>query len=451
MRVAVIGTGYVGLITGVGLALRGQGVTCVDHNPAIIERLNRGEPTIHEKGVGQALNKTREAGLFQATTDLAQAVAQSELTLIAVGTPDADRQIDLSSVQNAAREIGVVLRRLSSYHTVVVKSTVLPGTTDSVILPLLLEASGKKPGEFGLGFNPEFLREATALEDFLFPDRIVLGADDPRSAAQLRELYGGWRVDFLEVNTRTAEMIKYANNCLLATQISVCNEIANLAAALGGIDAHTVMQGVHLDNRWNPLTASGERINPGILRYLIPGCGFGGSCFPKDVQALVTQGRNLDLPMRVLEAVLKTNREQPLQVVRLLSQGLGGLQDRKIAVLGLAFKPDSDDVRQSVSLPIIQALLAGGARVAAADPVARHRAREVFTSSPVDIYADWRQAVQDADAVALVTAWDEYRSLPIAELQALMRGDLIVDGRGVCSYLEKSGLFRVYKIGFTPL
>jgi UDPglucose 6-dehydrogenase len=450
LRVSIIGTGYVGLITGVGLALRGQTVTCVDLDPVIVEKLNNGEPTIFEKGLEQALKEVLEAGRFQVTTNLAQAVAETELTIIAVGTPDSDGQIDLRYVQQAARDIGAVLRSKSNYHTVVVKSTVLPGTVDSVVLPLLEQASGKKLGEFGLGFNPEFLREASALEDFLYPDRIVLGADDPLSAAHLRELYDCWDVDFLEVNTRTAEMIKYANNCLLATQISVTNEIANLAAALGGIDAATVMQGVHLDHRWNPLNAEGQRVNPKILDFLFPGCGFGGSCFPKDVQALVAQGQSIGLPMHVLASVLRTNEEQPLEIVRLLSQGLGDLAGKRIAILGLSFKPESDDMRQSVSLPIIRALLGKGAQVSAADPVAHLRAREALGSLLIPLSADWRLAVRDVDAVALVTAWNEYRFLPAAELRRLMRGDLIVDGRGISSSLESSGLFRIIKIGFTP-
>ena len=212
MRVSIIGTGYVGLITGVGLAEHGHVVICVDVNRQIIQGLNQGVPPIFEEGLGDALGRVREAHRFSATLDLQRAVRKTDLSIIAVGTPNTNGEIDLRYVRNAARQIGEALRCKEAFHTVIVKSTVLPGTTDSIVLPILEETSGKRLGDFGLGMNPEFLREGNALEDFLHPDRIVLGADDAKSADNLMELYSGWRTDFLCVNTRTAEMIKYANN-----------------------------------------------------------------------------------------------------------------------------------------------------------------------------------------------------------------------------------------------
>lgn len=450
MLVSVIGTGYVGLVTGVGLAQRGHSVVCVDLNPEIVRRLNLGEVTIYEKGLEVALAKTQEVGRFKATMNLVEALEGSELTIIAVGTPSTHGGIDLSYVREAARQIGEVLRGKLTFHTVVVKSTVLPGTTSSVVLPVLEDTSGKRLGDFGLGVNPEFLREGRALEDFMNPDRIVVGADDFRSAEKLRELYKGWKADFIEVNSRTAEMIKYANNCLLATQISVANEIANLAAALGGIDGVEVMRGVHLDRRWNPLGSDGSRISPEILTYLLPGCGFGGSCLPKDVEALVAQGRQLGLPMRILDAVHKTNDEQPLQVVRFLMEGLGNLCGKRVAILGLAFKPNTDDVRQSPALTIVRELLAKGAHVAAADPVAHQNAKKVLGQSAA-IHTDWRDAARDAHAVVVVTGWDEYRTMLPAELKSLMSGDVIVDTRRILSAGDFTTHFRVYKIGCEPV
>lgn len=451
MRVSVIGTGYVGLVTGVGLAARGHTVTCVDVNPQIIEMLNRGEVAIYERGLDAILVDVQEAGRFRATMHFAEAVNESELSIIAVGTPDTHGQIDLRHVQEAAMDIGRALGDKSSYHTVVVKSTVLPGTTDSVILPILEEFSGKKLGKFGLGVNPEFLREGNALEDFMKPDRIVLGSDDALSAKKLMELYAGWEVDFVEVNMRTAEMIKYVNNCLLATQISVTNEIANLVTALGGIDIVEVMHGVYLDRRWNPIDSDGQRVNPGILTYLFPGCGFGGSCLPKDIQALIAQGKQLGLPMWVMDAVLKVNNEQPLQVVSLLTQALEDLHGKRIAVLGLAFKPNTDDVRQSPALPIIRDLLTKGVYVTATDPVAYAKAKQELARLRVPIHADWREAVQDADAVVFATGWDEYRTISPKELKSLMSGDLIVDARHVLPATGFAGQFRIYKIGNVPL
>jgi len=291
------------------------------------------------------------------------------------------------------------------------------------------------------------LREGSAVKDFMEPDRIVLGADDAQSAKTLRELYLTFQTDFLEVNTRTAEMIKYANNCLLATQISTSNEIANLAAALGGIDAYEVMRGVHLDRRWNPVSSEGGRINPGILSYLIPGCGFGGSCFPKDVQAFVTQGKQLGLSMNVLDGVLKTNRDQPLQVVELLSKGLGILKGKRVAILGLAFKPGTDDIRESPAIPVIRRLLAEKVQVTASDPVANERAKEEFGGEPVAFYANWEDAVVNADAVVILTAWDEYASVSADELKGRMSGDLIIDARNVLGDSAIPDYFRVFKIG----
>jgi UDPglucose 6-dehydrogenase/GDP-mannose 6-dehydrogenase len=286
MRVGIIGTGYVGLVSGICLAAKGHSVTCVDLNQAIVDRLNGGTPHIHERGLPELLSEVRRQGLFAATCDLDAALDGADLVLIAVGTPSKDGVIDLGQIVAAARSIGAYLRRRDRFLSVVVKSTVVPGTTDTIVRAAIEEASGKAFPAFGLGMNPEFLREGEAIEDFMEPDRIVLGHEDPETLARLEELYAPWQADKLRVNTRTAELIKYANNALLATQISAINEIANLATAIGGIDVMDVVRGVHLDKRWNPITQDGGRVAPPILTYLVPGCGFGGSCFPKDLQAL---------------------------------------------------------------------------------------------------------------------------------------------------------------------
>jgi UDPglucose 6-dehydrogenase len=239
MKLAVVGTGYVGLVSGVCLAAKGHDVTCVDLNPEIVERLNRAEPTIHERGLPELLAEVHGAGNFRATTTLSEALEGAESVILAVGTPSENGVIDLKYIRAAAAEIGSVLRDRDDYLSVIVKSTVVPGTTDTVVREEIETASGKTLGQgFGLGMNPEFLREGEAIEDFMEPDRIVFGHEDDTTLQHLRELYAPWDVDKLEVNTRTAEMIKYANNCLLATQISAVNEIANLAAAVGGHRRH---------------------------------------------------------------------------------------------------------------------------------------------------------------------------------------------------------------------
>ena len=261
------------------------------------------------------------------------------------------------------------------YHVVVVKSTVVPGTTDELVLTALEKASGKKAGvDFGVGMNPEFLREGEAVGDFMNPDRIVLGGLDERTHRTLQEVYEPFAgVDVVLTNNKTAEMIKYASNSLLATLISFSNEIGNLCSSIGGIDALEVMHGVHLDKRFTPILPSGERITPGFISYLEAGCGFGGSCFPKDVKALIAHGQKHASSMRMLESVIETNQHQPNQVLTRVEKHFPSVEDVDIAVLGLAFKPGTDDMRESPAIPIVNALREKGARIKAYDPVADRR------------------------------------------------------------------------------
>ena len=427
MKVAVVGTGYVGLVSGVCLAAKKHDVVCVDINPEIVEKLNQGEPTIHERGLPALLAQVRSAKNFRATTDLADALNDAEVVVIAVGTPSENGVIDLKYVRAVAREIGEYLRGCDRHVSVIVKSTVVPGTTDTVVRHELETSSGKKLGDFGLGMNPEFLREGEAIEDFMYPDRIVLGCEDPATLERLEALYAPWEVDKVRVNTRTAEMIKYANNCLLATQISAVNEIANLSAALGGIDVMDVMEGVHLDKRWNPILQTGERANPQILSYLIPGCGFGGSCFPKDVQALRSQGEAHNLPMRMLNAVLDVNEAQPVQVTEIIERDTGPLTGRTVLLLGLAFKPETDDVRESASLKIAASLLEKGAKVFAHDPIATENFKKAFGADAgrISFIDSWQDKLKEAEVIVLATRWSTYDELRSCNLA----GKTIFDAR----------------------
>jgi UDPglucose 6-dehydrogenase/GDP-mannose 6-dehydrogenase len=417
MRVAVLGCGYVGLVTGVCLAAKGHRVACVDIDRGIVGRLNAGTPHIHEDGLLEVLGEVRRAGRFEATTDLPAALADAEIALIAVGTPTRAGEIDLAQVRRAARDIGAWLKGRDRYLSVVVKSTVVPGTTDTVLRREIEAASGLRFGGFGLGMNPEFLREGEAVADFMHPDRIVLGHDDARTLALLEELYAPWDCDKLRVNSRTAEMMKYANNALLAVQISAVNEIANLAAATGGIDAMEVMRGVHLDRRWNPIRG-GERVSPAILRFLLPGPGFGGSCLPKDLQALKAEGERRGLPMRMLGAVLDVNMAQPGQVVGMLENAVGPLAGRRVLLLGLAFKPGTDDVRDSASIRIAELLLDKGVRLSAHDPVAGENFRRALgaKAAKVAVPEDWRAAADPAEIVVVATKWPEYETLRTLDL-----------------------------------
>jgi UDPglucose 6-dehydrogenase/GDP-mannose 6-dehydrogenase len=428
MRVSIVGTGYVGLVTGACLAEKGHDVICVDLDPARVAQVNRGESPIFERGLPDLL--ARNAGKrLVATTSLADAVAKTELSLIAVGTPFDGRAIDLGLVTRAARELGAALRAKPDWHAVVVKSTVVPGTTDRVVLPALEQSSGKRAGvDFGLGVNPEFLTEGEAVGDFMEPDRIVIGARDERTRDALVRLYACFpRADVVTTNDSTAEMIKYASNALLATLISFSNELANLGAAIGDIDTVDVSRGLRTSRYLAcPLPEGGASVAP-IFSFLLAGCGFGGSCLPKDVAALHAEGRRLGLPMAVLEAVLRVNAAQPAEVIRRLEKHFPDLSGKRVAVLGLAFRPDTDDMRESPAIPIVRELQARGARVAAYDPAARENASKLFGAS-VELCDSLEAALTGRDAAVLVTRWREFETVP-ALVSRVNPGLLVVDGR----------------------
>jgi len=412
MKIVIVGTGYVGLISGVCLAKIGHNVVCVDSNKDIVASLNRAVPTIHEKGLPALLKEVIDSGNFSCTNDMETALCDSEVVIIAVGTPSNNGEIDLSYVLTAVRQIGAFIKASNKYLSVIVKSTVLPGTTDTLVRNELELSSGKKFPEFGLGMNPEFLREGDAVSDFMFPDRIVLGADDDKSLNILKQIYSPWSVDLISCNTRTAEMTKYANNCMLATQISAVNELANYAAKAGGIDISKVFSGVHMDKRWNPILPDG-RCNPEILDYLLPGCGFGGSCFPKDVQALRAQGNSLGLNMSVLDAVLDVNERQPSQVKSILLDKFGSLRGKRILLLGLSFKPGTDDVRESASLKIASDLLTQDAIVFAHDPIATENFKKSLgdLAENIDFIDDWISYIDKSEIILVATNWDEYKKI----------------------------------------
>ncbi|MFP6905720.1 MAG: UDP-glucose/GDP-mannose dehydrogenase family protein [Verrucomicrobiota bacterium] len=443
MRISVVGTGYVGLVSGVCLAEKGHEVLCVDIDQAKVDRINAGESPIHEDGL-EALLKKHVGKRLQASTDLDQAVRESEVSLIAVGTPFKGDAIDLRFIRQVSEDIGRVLADKEDYHVVVVKSTVVPGTTDSVVLPLLEAASGKKAGEdFGVGMNPEFLREGVAVEDFMDPDRIVLGGIDERSLEVMQRMYSVFDgVDVVRTNPRTAEMIKYTANSLLATMISFANEVGNLCAATGEVDVIDVMNGVHLDKRLSPITDQG-RITPSFTTYIEAGCGFGGSCFPKDVKALVAHGRERGMPMDLLGSVMVVNEQQPMRMISLLKKHFPELKGVKVAVLGLAFKPGTDDIRESPSIPIIQALLDENADVVGFDPIAEAGMKHLYPVGQIRYADSVVEAIDGVDAILLVTRWKEFEDLP-EMLSTMTKAPLLVDGRRM---LDKQSVEHYEGIG----
>lgn len=444
MKISVIGTGYVGLVSGVCMAEKGHDVICVDIDQAKVDMINEGKPPIYEVGLEDLLKKNIGSRL-QATTDLPKAISETEITLIAVGTPFDGERIDLTYVKQVAREVGELLKDKSDYHVVVVKSTVVPGTTDEVVLPIIEETSGKKVGvEIGVGMNPEFLTEGIAVSDFMQPDRIVIGGSDEKALDVQAQLYAAFEgVEILRTNNKTAEMIKYSSNAMLATCISFTNELANLCSALGGIDIADVTKGLHLAHYLNPFLPDGSRIKAPIAAFFEAGCGFGGSCLPKDVKALVAHGKNVGQEMPLLDTVVKINRLQYRRVIAILEKHLDSLKDAKIAILGLAFKPDTDDMRESPAVPIIKDLKKLGADLRAFDPVATEEARKCFDDGEVAFCASIEEAVTDADAVVLVTRWEQFESLP-ALMARINPQALFVDGRRM---LDKSQFARYTGIG----
>ncbi len=429
-KVAMIGAGYVGLVTGACFASQGHRVICVDVVPEKVEQINAGITPIFEPGLEDLLTHTRSEGLLNATLDAVSAIKEAELVFIAVPTPSKeDGSIDLSFVEEASHTIGRTLKEAEHWKTIVVKSTVVPGTTENIVGKIIEEESGKKRGaDFGLAMNPEFLKEGKAVEDFLNPDRVVIGAIDPKSFDEVKALYEWTEAPVLKTTPTTAELIKYAANSFLAMKISFINEIANYCELLG-VDVSEVAQGIGLD----------ERISPKFLRA---GAGFGGSCFPKDVAALYSHSKHLGREMRLLKATLEVNKRQPLRTVELLREEIGALTEKSIAVLGLAFKPDTDDMREAASIPIIRKLIEEGAMVKATDPIAIPNAQKILSHSNLEYYETISDTLKNTDALILVTEWEMFKQLTPLEIKSLMRGNIVIDGRRVWKpeLFQKHGL-----------
>ena len=418
MRISIIGCGYVGTVTGVCFANFGHDIVFYDIDQKKLDLLARGESPIYEPSLNDLIRKNRQR--LVTTPDLTAAVRDTDITFICVGTPSRDDgSIDLTYILSAGATIGKALRETPDFHPIIVKSTVFPGSTEGPIRSIIEQESGKQAFvDFGLGSNPEFLREGNAVHDFCVPDRIVLGAGDARTMRALGDLYASFTCPKIETSIRTAEMIKYTSNAFLATKISFANEIGNLAKKLG-IDAEEVFAGVGLDNR----------IGPAFFRT---GIGFGGSCFPKDVRALIAGAGDHHENLQILHAALRVNEDQPLKLVRLLQAHIPDLKGRRIGVLGLAFKPNTDDIRESRAIPVIRALLDAGAKVIAYDPLAM----ENFASLFPDIeYASSAEIVLAADAVLITTEWEEFERLNYS-------GTTVIDGRRIAAASKTADIYE---------
>jgi UDPglucose 6-dehydrogenase len=421
MKITVVGTGYVGLVSGTCLADVGNDVLCLDVDAEKIRILKEGGIPIYEPGLEAMVKKNVAAGRLSFTTDIAAAVAHGDIQFIAVGTPpDEDGSADLQYVVAAARNIG---KHMSGYKVVVDKSTVPVGTADKVRAAIAEELKSRKADiEYSVVSNPEFLKEGAAVEDFMKPDRIVVGAEDSRAIDLMRELYAPFQRNherLIVMDIRSAELTKYAANAMLATRISFMNELALLAERLGA-DIEQVRQGIGSDPRIG-------------YHFLYPGCGYGGSCFPKDVQALIRTASEAGQHLKVLQAVEDANETQKgvltQKIVKRLGENLAG---KTIALWGLAFKPNTDDMREAPSRVLVADLLSRGASVHAYDPVAGHEAKRIFGNEPRIRYAaSPMEALEGADALAIVTEWKEFRAPDFGAIKAKLKMPLIFDGRNL--------------------
>lgn len=422
MKIAVIGTGYVGLVTGASLAFLGHKVICVGRDRRKIQKINEGVSPFYEPGLDKLLSKALSEKLLKATDDFKRAVSDADVIIIAVGTPTVKDEIDLSAIKTVSKQIGEGLKNCKKYQVIVVKSTVVPTTTERVIKPILEKYSGKKAGSFGLCMSPEFLREGNAVEDATNPDRIVIGEYDEKSGKKFAEIYNNVLCPKVFTNLATAEMTKYAANALFATLISYSNEIARICEAVKGIDAVDVWKGVHLDSR----------LNPKISHYIFSGCGYGGSCFPKDTKALYAYAKSIGANAELIKSVININDTQPIRMITILRKVLGTLKNKKIAVLGLSFKPNTDDLRESPSIPVIKMLLENGAIVVCHDPMVNSlKQKSELYDMNITLEKSVEEALKNADGALVMTAWDDYRKITPEFFKKIMKSPIVIDGRRI--------------------
>lgn len=423
MHIAVIGTGYVGLVTGACFAEFGVDVTCVDVDSGKIEKLKNGVIPIYEPGLDQLVEKNMKAGRLHFTTEIAPAVAGAQVVFLAVGTPPKeDGSPDMSFYQQAAKDVA---QAMNGYKVLVTKSTVPIGT--GKWLREFVAANLKTPTDFGVASNPEFLREGAAIDDFMRPDRVVIGSNEERALDVMRELYRPLyliETPIVTTSLEAAELIKYAANAFLATKITFINEIANLCDAIG-CDVHDVARGMGMDNRIG-------------RKFLHPGPGYGGSCFPKDTRALTTVADQFGVETRIVDAVIEANERQRDAMIPKIEKLVGDLSGKKVGVLGLSFKPETDDMRESPAIGVIQAIMAKGGTVRAFDPVAMDEAKHYLNG--IEYASDEYDAIRGADVLVIITEWNQFRALDMEKVKQLLKSPKIADLRNVYEPEDMRGL-----------
>jgi UDPglucose 6-dehydrogenase len=441
-KISVIGTGYVGLCTAAGFSSKGYSVFASDVDVEKIGKINQGKAPFYEPFLQEKLTDSLQKGTLKCLVNQTEKVVfESDLTFVTVGTPSrSDGSIDLKFIESSAYDIGKALAQKDAYHVVVVKSTVVPGTTQSVVKPILERESRKVCGvDFGLCMNPEFLRQGSAFQDTVNADRVVIGAFDKRSGDEMEALYKTFYSErlppIIRTTLATAELIKYASNSMLAAKISFINTIANMCEKIPGADVKVVAAAMGLDKRIGPL-------------FLDAGLGYGGSCFPKDVKALIACSKALGYNPELLDSVEEVNHLQPLKAVQLCRELLGSLKGKRIGILGLAFKPDTDDMREARVIPIINQLLSEGASIVAYDPVSASVAKTIFKGD-VQYANSASSCLKNADCCILVTEWAEFKKLTPEDYVNNMKQPVLIDGRRIYDpeVFRKKMAFRAIGLG----
>ena len=448
MKIGIVGAGYVGLTTGICLASLKHKISIFDLDEEKLKKIRERKLPFFEKGLEEILEKVISTGDLSPQNDVNELVNQTDGCFICVGTPTKNNTIDLTQIINSVKSITESIKtNQKKNYNIIIRSTIIPNTSRNVILPIL----NKEISElgFGLAVVPEFLREGNALNDFMNPDKIVIGSLNDDTKIFVREIFSEFKdkCEFIETNLESSELIKYTNNAFFSMLISFSNEIANVSEKIPGVDPYKILRALISDKRITS-KINEEKVIPSLESYLIPGCGFGGSCFPKDVQALLDYSNKNNVKTPLLKAILDINAERPNKMVFLAESILSTLKDRKISILGLTFKPDTDDLRSSLSIDAINILLEKNAKVFAFDPIFESKPNAIKLPEGSKICNKMEDALKDSDMVMVFTKWNEFKILDTKFLKQFMKNPIIIDGRGFLEK-EKFDVGTYFKIGYT--
>ena len=448
MKIGVVGAGYVGLTTGICLASLKHKIIIFDVDEGKLEQIRKKNLPFFEKGLQEILEKVVSTGDLIPQNDINKLVNETDGCFICVGTPTKNNSIDLTQIINSVKAITESIKdNQKKNYKIIIRSTIIPNTSKNVILPILNQELSKLG--FGLAVVPEFLREGNALDDFMNPDKIVIGSSDNDTKLFVKEIFSDFKdkCEFIETNLESSELIKYTNNAFFSMLISFSNEIANISEKIPGVDPYNILKALISDKRITS-KINKEKIIPSLESYLIPGCGFGGSCFPKDVQALLdySNKNNVDTPL--LKAILDINAERPNKMVLLAESILSTLKNKKVSILGLTFKPDTDDLRSSPALDAINILLKKDAKVFAFDPILKSKPDMIKLPSGCNLCYNLEDALKNSDIAMIFTKWEEFKLLNSELLKQFMSNPIIIDGRGFLEK-EKFDVGTYFKIGYS--